>query len=87
MSGIFRNFFNTQQSKKFEPRYRYYDEREERIEKMKAKHEEPDSKEAYRSRLRAEFSRHRRVSGNQNANLRVILIAGILFLLVAYLYF
>ncbi len=87
MSGSMPKFFRTQQSKSFEPRYRYYDERKERLESLIVKHKDPESKEAYRARLRSEFSRHRSVKGNRNANLRVVVIAALLFLIVAYLYF
>jgi hypothetical protein len=86
MSSLLPSFLKTARPKSFEPRTRYYDERKEQLDALIDKHSRPDSKEAYRVRLRGEFQKHRRARADKSSNLRVLLIVALLLLLVYYLY-
>jgi hypothetical protein len=85
MSGLPR-FFKPQRPRSFELKPRYYDERKEKLQQLIDRHDGSESKEGYRARLRHEFMRHRRVRADRNANIRVLLIIGVLLLIVYFLY-
>jgi hypothetical protein len=75
---------------------RYYDERKERLENMKAKYEKSSSKSGdatdipkitlTKDQLRSGWQRHKKVSSNRAVNLRLALIITILVGIVAYFF-
>ena len=72
---------------------RYYDERKERLESLKAKYENNDgtSKEIPRisiskDHLRSNWQRHKKVSSNRAVNMRLAVIITILVGILAYLF-
>ena len=76
---------------------RYYDERKERLEKMKEKYKNKEGqKEAQngelpkmtmtREQLRSGWQRHKKVSSNRSVNIRLAIIITILVGLAAYFF-
>jgi Flp pilus assembly protein TadB len=76
---------------------RYYDERKERLEKLKAKYEKSNSEAGEdtddlpkirltKDQLRSSWQRHKKMSSNRAVNLRLAIIITILVGLLAYLF-
>lgn len=75
---------------------RYYDERKERLEKLKAKYEKSSSETGEeddvpkitltKDQLRSSWQRHKRVSSNRAVNIRLAIIITILVGLLAYIF-
>lgn len=86
MSSLLPSLFKTSKPRGFTPRTRYYDERKEKLTDLIEKHQNPESKEAYRTRIRGAFQKHRRTESGLNAQARVLIIAALLLLVVYYLY-
>ncbi len=80
------SFFKPQKNRKFSYTPRYYDERKERLEKLKKQYND-DSKANIEARIRGKISRKsaRKSPGLfANANLRTFIIIGILIIIVYY---
>ncbi len=86
MSSLIPSFFKTSKPRGYTPRTRYYDERKEKLNDLIEKHQNPESKEAYRTRIRGAFQKHRRTEAGLSSQVRVMIIAALLLLLVYYLY-
>jgi hypothetical protein len=95
---LFGNAFKPRKHYVYNYQPRYYDERKERLEKLKAKYEkngeksdDPDSEEVPRihitkDQLRSSWQRHKKVSSNRAVNIRLAIIIAILVGLVAYIF-
>ncbi len=81
------SFFKPRKNKKFSYEPRYYDERKERLDKLKKQYGD-DSKESIEMRMRGKFKRHssHKIPGLfSKANLRTFIILGILVVAIYYL--
>lgn len=72
---------------------RYYDERKERLEKLKEKYKSKEGSAAdipklslSKDGLRSSWTRHKKVSSNRSVNIRLAIIITILVGLVAYFF-
>ncbi len=77
-------FSHTPKNKKFDYTPRYYDERKERLEAMKKKHENPQRAEI-EERIRGQFQRHASQRKNifMNTGVRFMIIL-VLLLVITY---
>ena len=93
---LFGNAFKPRSYYVYNYKPRYYDERKERLENMKAKYEKSASKSGEaldipkisltKDQLRSGWQRHKKVSSNRAVNLRLALIIAILVGIVAYIF-
>lgn len=84
--ALFR-VFKAEKPRQFSLQHRYYDERKEKLDRMMKESDRVETKLEYRERLREGWSRRTTVrSVNNGSNLRVILIAALLVLLVFFFY-
>lgn len=96
---LFGNAFKPRKHYVFNYKPRYYDERKERLEKMKAKYEnkegespvDPDAADLpkisiSKDQLRSSWQRHKKVSSNRAVNIRLAIIITILVGLLAYFF-
>ncbi len=79
--GLFN--FHLPKNNKFSYTPRYYDERKERLEKLKKEHENPD-KALIEKRIRGKLKRHEKKNPFAGTGFRFFLILAIL-LLITYL--
>jgi len=96
---LFGNAFKPRGHYVYNYKPRYYDERKERLEKLKAKYadksgdnqEDPDAGDLPRisiskDQLRSSWQRHKKMSSNRAVNIRLAIIITILVGLLAYLF-
>ncbi len=96
---LFGNAFKPRGHYVYNYKPRYYDERKERLEKLKAKYENqgadnqenPESGDLpkisiTKDQLRSSWQRHKKVSSNRAVNIRLAIIITILVGLVAYFF-
>ncbi len=84
--ALFR-VFKAEKPRQFSLQHRYYDERKEKLDRMMKESSREESKLEYRERLREGWSRRSSIkSVNNGSNIRVIIIAALLILLVYFLY-
>ncbi|MEN8137447.1 MAG: hypothetical protein ABFR62_03365 [Bacteroidota bacterium] len=80
------SFIKLNSYKRFDFQPRYYDERKERLERIKAKYKGENSPEATKERIRGSFKKSsKRKTGSSNIRL-LLIIAGLLFLAWYFLY-
>jgi hypothetical protein len=72
---------------------RYYDERKERIEKLKSKYENKESNSEEiptitltKDNLKSDWQRHKKLTTDRGANRRVAIIIAILVVVLAYIF-
>jgi len=72
---------------------RYYDERKERLEKLKEKYENENNSSSdipkitlSKDHLRTDWQRHKKVSSNRSVNRRLAIIIAVLVGILAYLF-
>lgn len=83
--------FKQQKPKQFNLQPRYYDERKERLRKLKAKYEAPAEGEKfdtklYREHLRDSWSQKRLTSNNSSSTVRVLVIAAVIAGLIYWIF-
>ncbi|MGA9270006.1 MAG: hypothetical protein WBV45_05240 [Lutimonas sp.] len=93
---LFGNAFKPRSHYVYNYKPRYYDERKERLEKLKAKYEKSASESGEdedlpkitltKDQLRSGWQKHKKVSSNRAVNLRLAIIITILVGLVAYIF-
>ena len=93
---LFGNAFKPRSHYVYNYKPRYYDERKERLEKLKAKYEKSSSEKGEdedlpkititKDQLRSSWQRHKKVSSNRAVNLRLAIIITILVGLLAYFF-
>ena len=94
---LFGNAFKPRSHYVYNYKPRYYDERKERLEKLKAKYENANSESGEdaddlpkitltKDQLRSSWQRHKKMSSNRSVNLRLAIIITILVGLVAYIF-
>ena len=80
--GLFN--FHLPENNKFDYTPRYYDERKERLEKLKKEHENPQKAEI-EERIRGKIKRHQRQNIFMQTSFRFIIILAVL-LVLTYLF-
>jgi hypothetical protein len=92
-SAMFGNAFKPRAHYVFNYKPRYYDERKERLAKLKEKYKNSEeiSDEIPRlklskDKLRSEWRRHKKTSDNRASNLRLAIIIAILVGILAYFF-
>ena len=93
---LFGNAFKPRQHYVYNYKPRYYDERKERLEKLKAKYEKSSSEQGddeelprlrlTKDQLRSSWHRHKKVSSNRAVNTRLAIIIAVLVGLLAYFF-
>lgn len=90
---MFGNAFKPRSHYVFDYKPRYYDERKERLEKLKAKYKnkEGDSEDIpklslSKDQLRSNWTRHKKSSSNRAVNIRLAIIIAILVGILAYIF-
>jgi uncharacterized membrane protein len=92
---MFGNAFKPRAHYVYNYKPRYYDERKERLEKLKEKYKNkdkvrPDSDlpkiTLTKDNLRSSWTRHKKASSNRNVNIRLAIIITILVGLLAYIF-
>ena len=93
---LFGNAFKPRAHYVYNYKPRYYDERKERLEKLKAKYEKSSSESGdeedlpkirlTKDQLRSGWQRHKKVSSNRAVNIRLALIITVLVGIVAYIF-
>ena len=93
---LFGNAFKPRSHYVYNYKPRYYDERKERLEKLKAKYEKSNSDSGEeddvpkitltKDQLRSSWQRHKRVSSNRAVIIRLAIIITILVGLLAYIF-
>lgn len=90
---MFGNAFKPRAHYVFDYKPRYYDERKERLAKLKAQHENKDSNitdipkiSLSKDHLKSSWQRHKKMSSNRAVNKRLALIIAILVGLLAYFF-
>ena len=83
------NMFKQAKPREFNLQPRYYDERKERLDKLKAKYEDKENaqfdRELYRDHLRSSWSM-RRESRRNFQNWRVLLIFGLIIAMIYWIF-
>ncbi len=90
---MFGNAFKPRAHYVFDYKPRYYDERKERLAKLKEKYENKDSTlndipriTISKDHLKSSWQRHKKVSSNRAVNMRLAIIITILVGILAYLF-
>jgi len=90
---MFGNAFKPRAHYVFDYKPRYYDERKERLAKLKERHENSNSTPTdipkislSKDHLRTSWQRHKKVSSNRAVNKRLAIIIAILVGILAYLF-
>lgn len=90
---MFGNAFKPRAHYVYNYKPRYYDERKERLEKLKRKYENGDSSlddistiPLSKDKLKADWKRHKKLSTNRGVNRRLAIIITILVGILAYLF-
>ena len=90
---MFGNAFKPRAHYVFDYKPRYYDERKERLEKLKERYENSNSNPTdipkislSKDHLRTSWQRHKKVSSNRAVNKRLAIIIAILVGILAYLF-
>lgn len=91
---MFGNAFKTRSHYVYNYKPRYYDERKERIEKLKKQYENETKKNTNnipqislsKDKLKADWQRQKKISSNVAVNRRLAIIIAILVGIVAYLF-
>lgn len=90
---MFGNAFKPRAHYVFDYKPRYYDERKERLKKLKEKYENGDSTTTdipkisiSKDHLKSSWQRHKKVSSNRAVNKRLAIIITILVGILAYLF-
>lgn len=93
---LFGNAFKPRSHYVYNYKPRYYDERKERLEKLKAKYDKSTSESGEegiipkitltKDQLRTDWQKHKRVSSNRAVNIRLAIIITLLVGLVAYIF-
>lgn len=83
--------FKQQKPRAFNLQPRYYNERKERLDKLKARYDSPKEgaefdQNLYREHLRDSWSRKRLTSSQGPSLIRVVLILGVLVALIYYVF-
>lgn len=83
--------FKQQKPKQFNLQPRYYNERKERLAKLRAKYEAPDGEEKfdsklYREHLRDSWSQKRLTGNSSQSAMRIMLIAAVLAGLIYWIF-
>lgn len=83
--------FKQQKPKQFNLQHRYYDERKERLAKLKARYEAPAGEEKfdtklYREHLRDSWSQKRLTGNNSSSMIRVMVIAAAIAGLIYWIF-
>lgn len=89
MSIFFRGIFRQSKPRQFSLPPRYYDERKERLDQLKAKQEEKDADtfqdtKKYREHLRNSWDRQRKYTPGGSSTFRILLIFAALLVLTYY---
>ena len=93
---LFGNAFKPRSHYVYNYKPRYYDERKERLERMKAKYEKSATESGEgedipkitltKDQLRSGWQRHKKVSSNRAVNIRLAIIITILVGILAYIF-
>ena len=90
---MFGNAFKPRAHYVYNYKPRYYDERKERLEKLKEKYKNKDQDSSdipkitlTKDQLRSSWQRHKKSSANRSVNIRLAIIITILVGILAYLF-
>ena len=90
---MFGNAFKPRSHYVYNYKPRYYDERKERLEKLKEKYKNKDADTSdipkitlTKEQLRSSWQRHKKSSSNRSVNIRLAIIITILVGILAYLF-
>ncbi|WKK64795.1 hypothetical protein [Lutimonas zeaxanthinifaciens] len=92
---MFGNAFKPRSHYVFDYKPRYYDERKERLEKLKAKYKNKEKEKDIgdipkltltKDQLRSSWTRHKKSSSNRAVNIRLAIIIAILVGILAYIF-
>lgn len=93
MPAMFGNAFKPRAHYVYNYKPRYYDERKERLEKLKEKYKNKQATDSdipeisfTKDNLKSSWQRHKKVSSNRAVNMRLAIIITILVGILAYLF-